>query len=83
MTKQMQLCVVILRKCKEIDRFPHIISTSATIMSIVCVVYSAYKLGSSRMSFTRVMNIKIKCIYIWLLVVNVTTAVVWYNYHST
>ena len=29
MTKQMQLCVVILRKCKEIDQYPHIISTSA------------------------------------------------------
>ena len=30
MTRQMQLCVVILRKCKEIDQCPHVISTSAS-----------------------------------------------------
>ena len=30
MAKQMQLCVVILRKCKEVDQCPHIISTSTT-----------------------------------------------------
>ena len=28
MTKQMQLCVVILRKYKEIDQCPHVISAS-------------------------------------------------------
>ena len=32
MTRQMQLCVVILRKCKEIDQCPHVISTSAVLV---------------------------------------------------
>ena len=32
MTRQMQLYVVILRKCKEVDQCPHVISTSAVML---------------------------------------------------